>query len=180
MPKYCPYCGSPVKGEGKFCTQCGKVLKIEQGNKDRVLESPHVTISEETEKMLENIFNTQANYTFLVGAGISMEPPSSLPSALKIVRNIIELCAPKEEIENIYSLESLRYEMLIDQIKRYFDKELTFMSYFDLVTEPNVIHLFLANAIMENHYVVTTNFDHLIEYGLMRLLSQETHKRILP
>ncbi|GAH19109.1 unnamed protein product [marine sediment metagenome] len=63
--------------------------------------------------------------------------------------------------------------MLIDQIRRYFDKKLTFMSFFDLVREPNVIHLFLANAIIENHYVVTTNFDHLIEYGLMRLLSQE-------
>lgn len=180
MAKYCPYCGSPVKRESKFCTQCGEILQTEQDNKDQALRSQHMSISEEAENILESIFNTQANYTFLVGAGISMESPSSLPSALKIVRNIIELCAPKEEIENIYSLESLRYEMLIDQIKRYFDQKLTFMSYFDLVTEPNVIHLFLAHAIMENHYVVTTNFDHLIEYGLMRLLSQKYHTRIIP
>jgi len=26
MPKFCPYCGSPVKGSDKFCIICGKPL----------------------------------------------------------------------------------------------------------------------------------------------------------
>ena len=34
------------------------------------------------EKDLEGLFPQNGNYTFLVGAGVSMNPPTSLPSAL--------------------------------------------------------------------------------------------------
>ena len=137
-------------------------------------------VLEEYTGSLEELFFKDSKWTFLVGAGTSMDAPSNLPSARQISRTILEFCAPEEELENLLSLEMLRYELLVESIQDMFDTELVFMDYFDEVKEPNLIHLFLASAISKNNFAVTTNFDYLIERALMRVLSEDQHHQIIP
>ncbi|MFX1394236.1 MAG: tetratricopeptide repeat protein [Promethearchaeota archaeon] len=134
----------------------------------------------EYEGNIEDLFAPNEKYTFLVGAGISMDSPTNMPSARQIVKSLLELCAPKEELENLLSLQLLRYELIVEKIQVIFDEELKFMDYLELVTEPNLIHLFLANSIIRGQFVVTTNFDYLIERALMRILPNKSHLNIYP
>ncbi len=121
------------------------------------------------EKDLQKIFEKDGQYTFLVGAGVSMNPPSNLPSALEIAHSLIELCAPENEIDIIKSMENLRYEYMISEIRLLFDNDLKLMDYFELAINPNLIHFFLAYMIKSMQWVVTTNFDNLIEYALLSI-----------
>ncbi len=127
---------------------------------------------EEQNNEINNLFNEQQRYTFLVGAGISMDPPSCVPSARQFVKELFTYYAPKEEIEKLSQLGTLRYEFLVEKIQSLFDKEVRFLDYLDEVKEPNANHIFLANMIMRYNYVVTTNFDYLLEMGLKAKLSQ--------
>ena len=111
---------------------------------------------------LEDLFSPEKKYTFLVGAGVSMDAPTNMPSAREIVKLLLDFCAPPEEIENLLSLKLLRYELVVEKIQGIFDEELKFMDYLELVTSPNIIHLFLDHLIKRSHYVITTNFDYLI------------------
>ncbi|MFX1310411.1 MAG: tetratricopeptide repeat protein [Promethearchaeota archaeon] len=129
---------------------------------------------------VEDLFAPKDEYTFLVGAGVSMDSPTNMPSARQIVKSLLEFCAPNEEIENLLSLDLLRYELIVEKIQDIFDEELKFMDYLELVTEPNLIHLFLANSIIRGQFVVTTNFDYLIEQALMRILPSNSHFNIYP
>ncbi|MCJ7650078.1 MAG: SIR2 family protein, partial [Candidatus Lokiarchaeota archaeon] len=124
------------------------------------------------------------SYTFLVGAGISMDPPSCVPSARMFVNELFKYYAPKEEIESLSGLDSLRYEFLIEKIENLFDKELKFLDYLDEVKEPNANHVFLANMIMRFNYVITTNFDFLLELALKNklapyLMTHPYHKKVM-
>ncbi len=134
----------------------------------------------EYEADIESLFTPKRKYTFLVGAGISMDPPSNMPSARQIVKSLLEVCAPNEEIDKLLSLEMLRFELVVEKIQDIFDEELKFLDYLEYVTEPNLIHLFLSNAITRGNYVVTTNFDYLIENALLRILNKECHQDIIP
>ena len=129
---------------------------------------------------VESLFSPKFSYTFLAGAGISMDSPSNIPSALKIVRNLLELCAPPEEVDNLLSLKKLRFELVVEKIQSEIDEELRFLDYLEQVTEPNLIHYFLANAIIRGNYVLTTNFDYLIEYALVRMLDNQFYNDIIP
>jgi len=135
---------------------------------------------EEYGEDLELLFTPKRKYTFLVGAGISMDPPANMPSAMQIVENLLEIFAPTEEIENLLILEMLRFELVIEKIQDIFDEELKFLDYLEYVTEPNIIHLFLSNAITRGNYVVTTNFDYLIEYALLKVVDKNWHHDIIP
>ena len=119
----------------------------------------------------KNLFPEINSYTFLVGAGISMDPPSCVPSARMFVNEIFKYYAPEEEIEKLSTLETLRYEFLVEKVQNLFDKELKFLDYLSGVKEPNAIHLFLANMIMRYNPVITTNFDYLIELALKKKLA---------
>ncbi|MFX0071513.1 MAG: tetratricopeptide repeat protein [Candidatus Hermodarchaeota archaeon] len=132
------------------------------------------------EKSVENLIFSENRYIFMVGAGISIDPPANLLPAPQFIQYLLELCAPIEEIQNLLSLKTLRYEMIVELIQRYIDYGLEFMDYFEFGTEPNLIHLFLAQAIMKGHAVYTTNFDYLIEYGLQKLLPDDKKSHILP
>jgi len=134
----------------------------------------------EYEESIESLFSPKSSYTFLVGAGISMDPPTSMPSAWEIVRGLLELFAPSEEINNLLSLKMLRFELVVEKIKNEFDEDLKFFDYLEYVTEPNLIHLFLANIITRGNYVVTTNFDYMIERALLLVLDKQWHKEIIP
>ena len=129
---------------------------------------------------LEDLFLPEKKYTFLVGAGISMDAPTNMPSAREIVRSLLEFCVPADEIENLLSLNLLRYELVVEKIQNIFDEELKCMDYLELVSSPNLIHFFLANLITKDHYVITTNFDYLIEHALLKILLVNQHFNIYP
>ncbi|MFX1277560.1 MAG: hypothetical protein ACFFAT_21285, partial [Promethearchaeota archaeon] len=112
--------------------------------------------------------------TFLIGAGCSMEAPSNLPSAREFVKELVKTCAPSEEIETILNLESLRYEAIVEIVEKIIDKNLAFLDFLELKTEPNIIHYFLANNILIENHVITTNFDYLIERALMNVIPENT------
>ncbi len=129
---------------------------------------------------IDELFNPNNKYTFLAGAGVSIAAPSNLPSARAIVETLVNLFAPKEHVKEILSLENLRYENIVEKIHRYHDQNLLFLDYFDFVTNPNIIHFFLAYAILSNQNVLTTNFDYLIERALMKILPEFEHQSIFP
>ena len=127
---------------------------------------------------LKDIILPNEKFTFLVGAGISIESPSRLKSAVEIVKVLINLCASENEASTILALEGLRYETVVEFIQKYLDPELKIMDFFDHYTRPNIHHYFLAHCIRQAHHVVTTNFDYLIEYALMNII--EDKSKILP
>ena len=132
----------------------------------------------------KDLFSETRLYTFLVGAGISMDPPSCVPSARMFVNELFKYYVPEEEIEALSSLESLRYEFLVEKVQNLFDKELKFLDYLSEVKEPNAIHLFLANMVMRYTCVITTNFDYLIERALKKKLAvfpafHNYHKKVM-
>lgn len=131
-------------------------------------------------KNVENLFKKQVDFTFLVGAGISMDYPSNLPHAGEIIKVFIERFAPEEEMEYLLNLKNLRYEMIVERLVEFIDKDLLFLDYFDFIKSPNINHLFMAASIINGFNVITTNFDYLIEYALIQLLGEELKENILP
>ena len=132
----------------------------------------------------KDLFSENRLCTFLVGAGISMDSPSCVPSARMFVSELFRYYAPEEEIDKLSSLDTLRYEFLVEKVQNLFDKELKFLDYLSEVKEPNAIHLFLANMIMRYNYVITTNFDYLIEFALKKKLAMfpsfhDYHKKVM-
>src|SRR5271157_140817 len=119
-------------------------------------------------------------FTFLVGAGISMNPPSSLPSARLLCKTLFDFLGPLKDFEDLHAIKELRYEKIMERIKEYFDPGLDFLDYFALMDIPNRIHLFLAACIIRGMNVLTTNFDFLIEWSLKFLLPVEKYTDVMP
>ena len=107
--------------------------------------------------------------TFLVGAGCSSESPSNLSTAKPMMKAIIEYSCPKSEIQKILNFNELRFEELIEIFRDILDPDLTILDYYGESTKPNLQHMFLAQMIKKGNFVITTNFDSLIEYALLRL-----------
>lgn len=109
--------------------------------------------------------------SFFVGAGISIPPPSSLPSANNIIKDVIEALCIEPELD-IYrrdlpkrSLDAgMKMEVLFEIIHNHNANLNALFSMFKC-NEPNLYHYFIARLIEANlvNYVVTTNFDSLIE-----------------
>jgi tetratricopeptide (TPR) repeat protein len=129
---------------------------------------------------VKSVVNSEEKYVFLVGAGVSMEAPSCIPSARELVKSLASVYAPQEALDALLALPNLRYEMLAEQIQAQADKELSYLDYFNDIKAPNLIHLFLAHAIVNGHDVITTNFDYMIERALMQVLPVDRHADILP
>ena len=137
-------------------------------------------ILKEYDKPLETVFTPEAKYTFLVGAGISMGPPTSISSARQFVHHLLQFYAPSHDVEPLEKLKDLRYEIIVDKIQEFFDKDIKFLDYLEDIKEPNLIHYFLAYAILRGHNVITTNFDYMIELALKNILPEAQHNNIIP
>ena len=87
-------------------------------------------IFKEYKEDIETLFTPKRKYTFLVGAGISMDPPSNMPSARQIVKGLLDLCAPEEEIDNLLSLDMLRFELVVEKIQEAYDEDLKFLDFY--------------------------------------------------
>jgi len=130
---------------------------------------------------LEEIFSSKNRYCFLVGSGISLDPPSCLPTGYQLTKMLLERFIPPEEQKNILSLmdperegmeergDFLRFEELVDYLHRWYYPELDFLDFFAECRRPNQNHLFLALMLQKGYEVMTTNFDNLIEHGLLEI-----------
>ncbi|MHA2250357.1 MAG: SIR2 family protein [Candidatus Kariarchaeaceae archaeon] len=131
-------------------------------------------------KDLQNKLEDPTNITFLVGAGISMDPPASLPSARMLCKDLFDQLGPYPGLEDLASIKELRYEMVIERVQEYFDPDLHFLDYLDLMDLPNLNHLFLAGCILKGNIVITTNFDYLIEWGMKLILRGQNYEKVMP
>ncbi|MHA1372931.1 MAG: tetratricopeptide repeat protein [Promethearchaeota archaeon] len=116
------------------------------------------------EGTLQDLFSSNEDYTFLAGAGISMNFPSNLPSAPMLIHSFLEYMCPQEVLQEKINI---KYELLIEVFRNEVDPELKFIEYFSIPINPNSIHDFLALMLLQNHFVVTTNFDQLIEHSVL-------------
>ncbi len=107
--------------------------------------------------------------TFLVGAGCSVESPSNLGTANDMMKAIIEFSCLKSEIQKILNINGLRFEELVELYRDLLDPNLKILDYYGECNEPNLQHIFLAQMIKKGNFVITTNFDSLIEYALLKL-----------
>lgn len=124
--------------------------------------------------------NGKKQYVIIAGAGISMDPPSNLPSWWqynKIIINIIkeqacELCPEASELINAIDVENaLPVQCISDLVVRQGAGK----SYFPLLellnaTRPNANHFALAELAERGMIkaIVTTNFDTLIENAFLQ------------
>ena len=122
-----------------------------------------------TNLKVNDIFNTNGKFTFLVGAGCSINSPSCLPAGYEMMEAIIDHACDKSEREGILELiklGELRFETLVEIFRDSLDEKLALIDYYGICDKPNIQHFFLAEMIKKGHFVMTTNFDHLIEYAL--------------
>ena len=135
---------------------------------------------------MEEIFHLTDKLYFLVGSGISCNPPSCLPSENSFTKMLIKHLIPKElvrgkEVTFLYIISEfvdfnreemridkdfLRFEALMGIIQR-FNPELQVLNIYTKYQTPNLNHYFLAEMVLKGHNVLTTNFDSLIEYTLL-------------
>ncbi|MFX1257420.1 MAG: tetratricopeptide repeat protein [Promethearchaeota archaeon] len=133
-----------------------------------------------TNLTIRDLFAPDAKFTFLVGAGCSIDPPSCLPAGRAMMNSIIDYTCAKSEIKKIKELEELRFEALVEIVRDILDSELKVIDYYGQCDRPNIQHFFLANMIKMGHFIMTTNFDFLIEYALVQLgISKEEIKIII-
>jgi len=118
---------------------------------------------------IDDFFNSNGKFTFLVGAGCSIDNPSCLPAGYAMIEAIIEHTCHKSERKDILELMKsgqLRFETLVEIIRDQLDSNLELIDYYGICDKPNIQHFFLAEMIKKGHMLITTNFDHLIEYAL--------------
>jgi tetratricopeptide (TPR) repeat protein len=107
--------------------------------------------------------------TFLVGAGCSVDAPSCLPAGRPMMNAIINHVTAASEHEKLANLQELRFESLIEIVRDNLDPGLKIIDYYGQCDKPNLQHFFLASMIEQGHFVMTTNFDFLIEHAILQL-----------
>lgn len=125
-----------------------------------------------------DLFKNKKDLTFLIGAGCSVDSPANLPAGRKMMEKIIRFSCAEEEIDNLLAIESLRFESLVEIINNFLDSGLKIIDYYASCDKPNAQHFFFANMLIKGNYIITTNFDLLIEYALIKLKIPK--KKIIP
>lgn len=132
------------------------------------------------ELTLSDIFSEKDQLCFLVGSGVSLDPPSCLPTGFQFTEKLLEKLIPKEEHQAVFELmnperegmqgagDFLRFEQLIGYLHEEWDPDLTILAYFEKCNSPNDNHFILAHMLMQGCAVFTTNFDNLLEHALLK------------
>ncbi|MEX0806076.1 MAG: SIR2 family protein [Candidatus Binatia bacterium] len=120
----------------------------------------------------------------LVGAGVSYSQPSNFPTGSAFMSTVLKKCAVDDStkilLDDLCDNKRsdgnwLRFEGLLEVLARFVDKELGVLKMYAGNQKgdnqfdggiPNDNHGFLASLIRAGHYVVTTNFDVLIEKAM--------------
>ncbi|MHA1193022.1 MAG: hypothetical protein ACTSP9_12095 [Promethearchaeota archaeon] len=121
-----------------------------------------------TNLTIRDLFTPDAKLTFLVGAGCSIDAPSCLPAGPAMMNAIIDYTCAESEIDKIKELKDLRFEQLVEILRDNLDPGLKIIDYYGQCNKPNLQHFFLADMIKKGHFVMTTNFDFLIERALQQ------------
>lgn len=119
-----------------------------------------------TNLMIRDLITSKAELTFLVGAGCSVDPPSCLPAGRAMMDALIDYTCAESEIEKIKKLKELRFEKLVEILSERLDPQLKVIDFYGLCDTPNLQHFFLAEMMRQGQFILTTNFDFLIEYAL--------------
>jgi tetratricopeptide (TPR) repeat protein len=115
---------------------------------------------------LKDLLNPD-RWTILAGAGCSIDAPSCQPSGNAMINAIVRFACPPSEVEKILALREIRFEALVEAFRDAIDPELRLIDYFAQCDRPNLQHFFLAEMLRRGHFVVTTNFDLLVERALL-------------
>jgi tetratricopeptide (TPR) repeat protein len=124
---------------------------------------------EQTDLKIKDLLGKGNLLTFLIGSGCSVDAPSNVPDGNRIKEELIRYFCAESEIENILKIEGLKLDHLIAIIFESLGDNLEIFDYFELFDKPNLQHFFLADCIKKGHYLMSTNFDFLIEYALLEL-----------
>jgi tetratricopeptide (TPR) repeat protein len=105
--------------------------------------------------------------TFLCGAGISLDAPTSLPTVNRFLSELLHACdAPADLAAQVLARASLppvpRLEGLVEEIAKLNDHEFRLARVFDTRTF-NTLHSSIAAFLRRGSSVVTTNFDNCLE-----------------
>ena len=143
--------------------------------------------------LVSTILDEEPKLSFFTGAGISIPPPSKLLSANEVITKIIDgLCQiPKlqpyvEGLKEQVLTTGVRMEELFEIIQRHIGKKIEDLLPIFSSSNPNFYHYFLASLIESGltKYVVTTNFDQLIEKASQKNIlvyaSEEEHSERNP
>ena len=127
---------------------------------------------------LGSLFYNKEKLCFLVGSGISCNPPTCFPTGYQFTKKLLQYVLPLEVQRDILALmdperegmrssgDFLRFERLLVYIQESCDPALQVLDDFGAGT-PNPLHEFLAQMIVQGSPVFTTNFDTLIENALL-------------
>ncbi len=116
---------------------------------------------------VNDILTKDSKIVYLTGSGCSTYKPSCLVELKDFTKALLNFACDKHEVEKILELEDFKFENLIEILRHQIDKDLKIFDFFDLCDKPNPFHYFLAKKILEGNYVLTTNFDLLIERALL-------------
>ncbi|MHA1341405.1 MAG: hypothetical protein ACTSRZ_15810 [Promethearchaeota archaeon] len=127
----------------------------------------------------EDSINPVNSVTFLVGPNISMEIPSNVPSPKEIAIGTIEICAPKNKVDELIK-KNVPFEIVIEAFNETVDPYLRMMDFYSELVEPNYIHLYLATLINKGFWVFSVNQDYMIELALYNILNEKLHEYVMP
>jgi len=117
---------------------------------------------------INEFFKSDEKLTFLVGAGVSVDSPSQLPSASNAMKALIKFFCTKSEVEKILNTQGLNFETLLGIIHNSLNDDLQFLDFYLESDKPNIEHFVLSEMLKKGHYLATTNFDFLIEHALLQ------------
>lgn len=125
-------------------------------------EFPLVTAVDSPDRLLSDL--VPSRLAILVGAGVSIEEPSCLPTAFQFLREFYKACLPAHlNQEKLLSRESdLRFETVLGILQHRFDEKLEILDLFNSGT-PNLNHRCLNVLAQRGALIITTNFDTLAE-----------------
>jgi tetratricopeptide (TPR) repeat protein len=108
-----------------------------------------------------------ADVTFLCGAGISLDPPASLPTVNRFLRELLAECGAADDLAAKVLARAAtppvpRFEGLVEEIAKLNDPGFLLARLFDTMTF-NELHASVAAFLRRGSSVITTNFDNCIE-----------------
>jgi tetratricopeptide (TPR) repeat protein len=132
---------------------------------------------------LRNGIESTKPLVFLVGAGISFEPPSYLttwpqsecikaimPLDPDIEKKLMEAVRPEVFFQILYNITGKKALIPLEVLN-----SVTLNSEEELIA-PNILHFFLAEMMLKGHLVLTTNFDDLIERAYEKIANGKKPK----
>jgi hypothetical protein len=128
----------------------------------RVADLPVLDVRRDAAKLVGSL--EVSRLAILVGAGVSVSPPSALPSAASFLRAFYRAALPSSCDPEVFlsAAADLRFEAVVDVVQQRFDRDLEILDLY-ASRQPNRNHLRLDRLARRGALILTTNFDSLIE-----------------